>query len=278
MGGATIAAIVLGALAILGVAAIIGMRVVCSSGRCGQPPAHPNTAARFQSQMFTFAGGGGGGNYSTPNIPTSAELAARAAAAAAVTAIPAPGAAAWAKQYDALTASTFAVPGQIYAVPAESAGEVVIYAPSSSFSLDAYGGVTYGGMGTGVQYRPIYATSATASRTGDSMAYSSTGVQYRPIYATSVNVSGDGGGITYSAIDSNTATAVSTRTYAQPLSKEERRKPAASHAAQTSAQVPPLPVRRVTKRSGSPPNNSSSSSSSTASGGGEGGGYSSTLC
>eukprot|EP00729_Bicosta_minor_P024312 gene24312-4400_t len=266
LGGGTIAAIVLGALAVLGLAAIIVMRLGNSSEQYEQPPAaHPNAAAHFLNKIFTFADGGrgGDGNYSTPSIPTSAELAARAAAAAA-NPTPASGAGAWAKQYDALTASALAAPGQVYAVPAEATGEVVVCAPTSS-AVDAYGGVTY--SGTGVQYRPIYATNTDAS--GEAGTYSGTGVQYRPIYATSANTSGDGGSTTYSAIDSSTAAGgnaaaatTSTPNYAQPLSKEERPKPAVPHAAGSArrptlrasasppVQVPALPVRRVTQRSG----------------------------
>ena len=232
------------------------MRLGNSSEQYEQPPAAlPNAAAHFKNQMFIFAGGGGDGNYSTPNIPTSAELAARAQAAS--------------------------VPGQVYAVPAEATGEVVVCAPTSS-AVDAYGGVTY--SGTGVQYRPIYATNTDAS--GEAGTYSGTGVQYRPIYATSANTSGDGGSTTCSAIDSSTAAGgnastatTSTPNYAQPLSKEERPKPAVPHAAGSArrptlrasasppVQVPALPVRRVTQRSGGPSSNSSGRSGSNSGGG-----------
>eukprot|EP00729_Bicosta_minor_P025319 gene25319-35577_t len=211
MGGGKIPAIVFGVLAVLGLAGIIVMRVGNSSEQ-PQPAAHPNTAAHFKNQMFVFTGGGGNSDYSTPNIPTSAELAARAQAASALASL-----------------------GRVYAVPTESTGEVVVYAPSSSslFS-DAYGSDSY--RSTGVQYRPIYATNTDAG--GEAGTYGGTGVQYRPIYTTSANTSGGVGSTTYSTIDSNTAAGggasaatIGTLNYAQPPRKEERPQPAVAHAA-----------------------------------------------
>jgi len=246
MGGGTIAALIMGVLVVVG--GIVAIILCCkSSDSATQQPPHPPPTAHVNNRMFdTSLGEVGNGvgdsvgdvlpsgafvastldveaqrqhlaenipnfaNYSTPNIPTAAELQARAAGGAGV----GPGG------RNNVTYATAAEPP------------------------DAYDGVTYNALAlqsnanAGVQYRPIYDNSGNNDNTN-------AGVQYRPIYDTSGNggeqtnnSSGNANSSTCNSVGTAAPALSSIPNYAQLLSKEGRSLP----------QAPTLPVRKSTKR------------------------------
>lgn len=178
MSGGTIAALAMGALVVVG--AIVAIILYCrsSDGATQQQPNPPTT--HVNNRMFDTGigavGGARGGqlpsgafvattldmkaerrqraqndptstNYSTPNIPTAAELQARTAAVGGGP-----------RSSTNITYATAAPAGPL---------DAITY---NSLALQA-------NANSGVQYRPIY----------DNSGNTSTGVQYRPIYDTSGN-------------------------------------------------------------------------------------------
>ena len=218
MSGGTVAALIMGVLVVVG--AVVAIIVYCKSsdGATQQQP-HPPAPAHVNNRMFdTGIGTVGGGrgdqlpsgafvastldmkaqrrhraqndptstNYSTPNIPTAAELQARAGAGGGAGA----------------SSITYAVAGG---------------------SSDAYDGVTYNGLAlqsnanAGVQYRPIYDNSGNTN-TGVQYRpiYDTSGNGGEQDSNSSGNDS------TYNSVGAATSALASNPNYAQPISKEDR--------------------------------------------------------